>query len=242
MVWTGSQALIFGGAGGDMSATPIGGAVNPATGQWRTFPELEQFRGVAVTDAFWSGDRVILLGTQYQCDTFEPSGSFSPGQPGCERTNPFLGLLDPDSGELERIDDRVPPEVTTALANDVPMVWTGQELMWFETRGTKPTLLFDPIDNSVRPGAPPPCQTVEIASDGPPEYWGSPSVLMTCEDSTTAVYQPSANTWTVVPGTQDPVLYGPAVAWSDTQMFVWSGTALAVDNPTPNAGVLFTFG
>ena len=89
-VWTGSELLIFGGHGGDTSATPTAAALDPRTRSWRKLKAFDSIIGLGtVNGALWNGREAFVSGILHRPHVVD---------------RPILLAFNPKSGKLRQID------------------------------------------------------------------------------------------------------------------------------------------
>jgi hypothetical protein len=217
--WTGTELVVIGGSSGDALVKPIAAAVDPRTDSWRRLPGLNHLDGLLPSGAVWSGDRLFVAGLAYDCPQ---------GQP-CTSTPIFLAY-DVETDEAETIDLSAAPSPSIT-----PIGWTGTEV--FATGEDPASVVFyDPSTNMWLKGAPAPC-LVNTAGYRQ-TAWLNGRYVASCGRDALQVYDVASDTWKTIPAGRSPLnsREGSAIAWSGTDLIVWSGTVYRPGNPTPNSG------
>jgi hypothetical protein len=148
-VWTGSELIIWGGAGGSgEQMLRDGAAYNPATETWRMLPSSPLSRRENAA-AVWTGSEMIVVGGDDGAQTLADAATY-----------------DPSSNSWSRIASFPLEARTSATA-----IWTGSQLVVFGGRPSEATTnysdgaVYDPQDNrwSALPGLPVVTGTIEDA-------------------------------------------------------------------------------
>jgi uncharacterized membrane protein len=80
-VWTGRQALVWGGLTGAGVPPPHGEAFNPATNRWTALP-ASPLRGRADPTAVWTGRQMIVWGGDNKNGkSYTDGAAYTPGAP-----------------------------------------------------------------------------------------------------------------------------------------------------------------
>lgn len=219
--WTGTELVIVGGTLGDGLARPIAAAIDPRNDRWRRLPGFGFLEGLRPGGVVWSGDRLFVGGLAYDCS-----------QPGPCTIHPIFLSYDLSTDQVQVID------LTGAPASSVtPIGWTGTEV--FAT-GEDPTsiLFYDPASDGWRSGAAAPCP---VDSSGQTAFLGDRYVA-TCDGDALQIYDLASDAWEQVPAGRSPLnsREGSAIAWTGSDLIVWSGVAPRAGNPTPNGGKTIT--
>jgi hypothetical protein len=220
--WTGTELVIVGGTLGDGLARPIAAAIEPRTDRWHRLPGFGFLEGLRPSGAVWSGDRLFVGGLAYDCS-----------QPGPCTIHPIFLSYDLSTEQVEEIDLAGAP-----TSSVTPIGWTGTEV--FAT-GDDPTSIFfyEPASDRWRSGAVAPCPVVTSA--GQTAFLGDRYVA-TCGGDALRIYDLASDTWESVPAGRSPLnsREGSAIAWTGSELIVWSGVAPRPGNPTPNGGKTIT--
>ncbi len=228
-VWTGSEMVILGGHGGKNFSDPVAAAVDPRTGAWRLLPGLKDLVGLLPHQAFWDGREVLVSGSLALCP--EEGG-------GCSGSRPIFVAYDPKTDVRREIDlagtrfeDPNPPR---------PIGWTGTELLFAAYDEPSLAILgYAPATGTWRTGASTRCTPSD--SGYAQSAWLGDRFLGTCGDEL-LLYDVADDTWDVVDTDSSPLgtHYSSAIAWTGTELIVWSGGIEAPYNPTPNEGATIT--
>ncbi len=214
--WTGTELVIVGGTAGDGLAVPIAAAIDPSTDRWHRLTGFGDLLGLRPSGAVWSGDRLFVGGLAYECPPHGP----------CTISSAFFSY-DLTTDLVDRIDLASAPATSF-----MPVGWTGTEV--FGTGDDRASIVFyDPATDRWRTGAQAPCEVAErqIA------YLGDRYVAA-CGPDALQIYTLATDTWETVPAGTSPLnkRSGSAIAWTGTDLIVWSGIAPRTGNPTPNGG------
>ena len=223
-VWTGRELVVIGGSSGDGLVHPIAAAVNPRTRTWRRLPGLNYMDGLLASGAVWSGDRLFVAGSAYDC-------SPSP----CTPYPVFLGY---DMAT----DVAVPIDLSNAPSPSItPVAWTGTEVLATGLDQAS-VVLYDPATDTWRTGSPALC-----AMD-PGGYeqsaWLDGRYVTACGRDALQVYDVASDTWRTIQAGSSPLNHREesAIVWAGTDLIVWSGTVRRAGNPTPNSGTSIRLG
>jgi hypothetical protein len=216
--WTGSELIIVGGTLGDGLAQPIGARLNPSTDRWHRLPGFGYLHGLRPSGAIWSGDRLFVGGLAYDCS-----------QPGPCTIRPIFLSYDLGTDLVEEID-------LAPATSFTPVGWTGTEV--FGSGGDRTSVLFyDPATDRWRSGSPAPCD----AGERQVAFLGDRYVAACARDAL-QIYSLASDTWEIVQAGRSPLnsREGSAIAWTGSDLIVWSGVAPRTGNPTPNGGKRIT--
>ena len=117
----------------------------------------------------------------------------------------------------------------------MPVAWTGTEVL-ATGQDQASVVLYDPATDTWRTAAPAPC-----AMD-PGGYeqsaWLDERYVTACGRDALQVYDVASDTWRTIEAGSAPLNHreGSAIAWTGTDLIVWSGTVSRAGNPTPNSG------
>ena len=91
-----------------------------------------------------------------------------------------------------------------------------------------------------RAGASAPCAVSVDAQTA----WLGDRFVIPCGQDRLGVYDPATDTWQTVAAGPSPLNSrgGSAIAWTGTDLIVWSGIVDETGNPTPNSGSVITLG
>ena len=227
-VWTGTELLIMAGTLGDGFASPVAAAVDPADGSWRILQGLNGFPGLIASGAAWDGQRVFLAGSLYLCPE---QGS------GCTDQRAILLAYDPASDQVDEIDLTDAP-LGSSFA---PVGWDGNEVVFATSEGANVGIaLFDPATERWRSGSEAPCE-FDPSGYGQTAWLGDRYVTP-CGKDRLQIYDSGSNSWEVIMAGTSPFnsREGSAIAWTGTDLVVWSGVVARTGNPTPNSGSTIT--
>jgi hypothetical protein len=229
-VWTGARLLIFGGAAGDQLATPIGAALDPATGVWRLTKSVNELTGFVPSGAVWDGTEAFLLGNQSQCPQLGSA---------CQKYRPMFVSYAPKTNTTEQISLKDAPLSSDALKTLVPAAWTGSRVLFTDLSDTAaPVVTYDPATKAWDKGPPAPCASnPDVAGQ---TAWIGSQLVAPCGKSRLQLYDPASRTWTVLKSGPSPLnsRTSSAIAWTGSKLIVWSGVSSGTDNPTPNTGTM----
>lgn len=224
-VWTGSEMLVWGGAGLDGSAEqPMsdGAAFDPASGSWRLLPEAP-IEGRAYSATVWTGTEMIVWGGSQNGQMLDDGAAFDPG-----------------TGEWRVLSDS---PLSAAMTSGV--AWTGTEMFIIgglnDANGN--AAAYDPVADSWRdiadapgPNAPP----------FPTAVWTGEALLTIlgpngpAGPNQLASYQPDIDEWQIVQDAFVPAtLFGLPDDAPDTGNRTSVGIPLLADTELP---VLDRFG
>ena len=218
--WTGSELVIIGGTLGDGLARPIAAGVNPSTDRWHRLVGFEYLDGLRPSGAIWSGDRLFVGGPAYDCS-----------QPGPCTIRPIFLSYDLATDLVEEID--LAPALATSFT---PVGWTGTEVFGSGDDRTS-VRFYDPATDQWRSGGPAPCD----AGERQVAFLGDRYVAA-CGRDALQIYSLASDTWEIVQAGRSPLnsREGSAIAWTGSDLIVWSGVAPRTGNPTPNGGKRIT--
>lgn len=228
--WTGTELLIIAGTLGDGFASPVAAAVDPADGSWRLLDGLNGFPGLIASGAVWDGQRVFVAGSLYLCPE---QGSV------CTDTRPILLAYDPASDRIDEIDLADAP-LGSSFA---PVGWDGNEIVFsVSDEGEIGIEIFDPTTEVWRSGSDPPC-AFDPAIYGQTAWLGDRYVAP-CGNDRSQIYESGSDSWDVIVAGTSPLnsREGSAIAWTGTDLVVWSGIVHRAGNPSPNSGSVITLG
>ena len=207
-VWTGSEMIVWGGAGGVVLNT--GGRYNPSTDTWVATSTINAPTGRSLHTALWTGGEMIVWGGTDSFDYFNTGGRYNPTTDSWTTTS----TTNAPSGRYRH---------TAVLTGNQMIVWGGNDGFAYVNTGGK----YDPgTDNwttTSTTNAPSPRDShtaVSIGSDM--IVWGG-------EDSsdvsnTGGRYNPTMNSWTATSTTSVPsARYRHSAVWTGSVMIVWGG-------------------
>lgn len=222
-VWTGTEMLVWGGAGcqGACGGQGIrhqadGAAFDPSADRWRSLPP-SPLAARAGALAVWSGRELLvwggMVGDRFAADgaAFDPAANRWRSLPASPLTGQFAA-----------------PPGTVA---QVPGIWTGKEmLVWGQGAGVEspdPDLpagaAYDPADDRWRLLAPAPVAPRIVApvwTGREMLVWGGQSGSRYFDDG--AAYDPVFDRWRMLPASPLAARFTFAV-WAGAQMLVWGG-------------------
>ena len=218
LVWTGSEAILWGGMDHQPELPAFGVAFDPATGGWRELPEAPVPARQWHT-ATWTGEEMIVWGgTNLVATLGEELGG---------------AAYDPEADAWRAL-----PLAPTGGRSNHAAVWSGSEvLVW--GGDLVEGLAYDPVDDSWRVLAAAPVRSpVEVVA-----VWTGEALLAwggrVDEDATdTAVYDPAADTWRELPSSPLSDRCYAATAWTGTALFAWSGLPDCDAGMPPQDGAL----
>ena len=231
-VWTGTELLIVGGAAGDTFASPFAAAVDPDTGTWRLLDALNELPGLAAHGAVWDGSEVFLAGLRYLCPE---EGS------GCDESRPTFLAYDPADDAVREIDLTLAPVDPEDRGLLEPIAWAGGAVVFSSLDDPSAGLVsYDPARDDWTAGSAAPCAAGD--STYSQAAWLEDRFVLTCGEDQLQVYETSTDTWQVIDAGASPMSsrVGSAIAWTGTDLIVWSGTVESRGNPTPNDGAAIT--
>jgi hypothetical protein len=229
--WTGSELLIFGGHTGAV-ATPTAAAVNPRTGTWRTLRALNAVTGLALANgAVWDGREAFV------------SGNVSDRRGRIVRA--ILLAFDPKSGALRRIDLGKAPLDSGQRARLSPIAWTGAEVVFSTGRDPSSSSLgvvrYNPATGRWKKASAAPCA---LPATGTQVTWIGNRLAAACGTDGLQIYTPRTDAWRAIKPGPSPLnsREGSAIAWTGTDLILWSGAANRRGNPTPADGASLGLG
>ena len=230
-VWTGRRLLVMGGVAGDQLATPIGAGLDPKTGAWRPLGGINKLTGFVPTGAVWSGSEAFLFGNTSQCPQL---GS------GCQKYTPTFVSYSPSTDTAHRISLKGVPVDQQRLRDLVPTAWAGGTDVAFTTAldPRAGPVLYDPVSKTWRLGPRAPCEPAGPAYSQ--VAWVDSVLVAPCGRGRLALYFATSDAWRTLAAGRSPLnsSSSSAIAWTGTQLIVWSGTSRAAGNPTPRSGAM----
>jgi hypothetical protein len=219
-VWTGTEAIVWGGT----PLTRAGGRYNPATNSWLPTSAIGAPVGRTGHSAIWTGTEMIVWGGTIAGASVADGGRYNPGTD-TWRTMSASGAPTARSGHTA--------------------VWTGGRMVVWGATGDLSGALYDPITDSWAPmtstGAP------LITSDHRAAWAGSKMIVwggtylpppppgseggagICCPDYSTnagGIYDPATDSWTAIPTTGGPThRKDHALVWTGTELLIWGGAA-----------------
>ena len=226
-VWTGKELLVFGGHSGDVPATPTAAGLNPATGKWRELKALDAIAGLAVVNgAVWDGRQAIVAGQLYRA-----SNRFS---------GPILFTFDPKTNKVRRIDLSKAPLSAFQRMNLRPLGWSGSEIVFVAGAPSSATVVvrYTPATGRWRAAKAAACKLQGQI------VWAGGRLVTGCGADRVQIYNPSSDSWSTIKSRLSPLSSreGSAIAWTGTELIVWSGLTATRFNPTPGDGVSLVLG
>ena len=221
--WTGDELVIVGGSSGDALARPIAAAVDPRTDAWHRLSGLNTLDGLLPSGVVWSGDRLFVGGTVYDCPPQDPCTS-----------GPVFLSYDLATDQMEELDLTNAP-----AASFTPIGWTGGEV--FGTGDDASSVLFyDSEADRWRSGTAAPCALEDSASRQ--VAFLDDRYVTACGPDALQVYTLASDAWETSPAGHSPLnsRWASEIAWTGSDLIVWSGIARRTGNSTPNSGKAIT--
>ncbi len=218
-VWTGTEMIIWGGQGVNYSyGAPVlstGGRYRPRDDRWRltrsSMPPASRVRGHSTV---WTGTEMIVFGGINDVQISGPT-AYKSGAAFDPLTSLWTAL----------------PTWPGSFVRDHSVVWTGSEfIVWGGWQDGSPTSMgasYAPIDRrwTELPTSPIPTGRSRHAA-----VWTGRTMLVWGGDARIgayladgAEYDPSTQTWTMLPGSGLSARADQATAWTGTKMLVWGG-------------------
>ena len=215
---------MIGGNSGDAHADPVAGAVDPRTGSWRLLPGLDGYFGLMPSGAIWTGQEVFLTGTLALCPELGSA---------CSRRQPIFLRYDPETDQAREVDTTGAPFGRRRLSALIPLGWTGKAVVFSTQNDPSAGLVsYEPGSGKWRLAAPAPCRV------GAQAAWLGNRVAFPCGQRQVQVYEFGSDTWRTVTRGASPFnsRNSSAIAWTGTNLIVWSGMLTRPGNPTPASG------
>ena len=213
--WTGRELLILGGHTGQV-ATPTAATVNPRTGAWRELRSLKDVRSLASAQgAVWDGHEALVSG------------------------NGTLFAVNPVADTARAISLAPAPIDSRQRSHLNPIAWTGREVIfWAQAEMSSPigVVGYNPATGRwKKTGAAPCAGSSQVA-------WVGNRLIAACGTYGLQIYAPATNSWSTVRSGRSPLnsREQSAIAWSGTDLIVWSGAVHEPGNPTPAEGASIT--
>lgn len=187
-VWTGREMIVLAGFNSSEAGT-----FNPATGQWRTLPELPGHLQAPNPVAVWTGDRIVAV--------VQPDG---------QRLDAAPRIVSLAPGEEAWVDA---PAVSQG---NVVLAWTGSSLV--AAAGREALTLTDDGQRWQRIATAP----NGVGVGDTPAVWTG-SQLLLWESDTASVIDPGRQTWATTPSGDSTRRTQPAVVWADGVLLAWGG-------------------
>ncbi|MGZ4305226.1 MAG: hypothetical protein ACXVEW_06405 [Solirubrobacteraceae bacterium] len=218
-VWTGSELLIFGGHGGDTFATPTAAALDPRTGAWRRLKALDSIIGLGtVNGALWNGREAFVSGILYRPHVVDRA---------------ILLAFNPKSGKLRQIDLSKAPVTPRQRRQLDPVGMSGSELVfWAGGPSSSPVVRYNPTSDRWKRAAAAPCRPYRQIA------WAGARLIVACATDRLESYNPRTNSWNAMKPGPSPLnsRTSSEIAWTGSDLIVWSGVAAVRYNPTPDDG------
>lgn len=218
-VWTGSELLIFGGHGGDTFATPTAAALDPRTGAWRRLQALDSIIGLGtVNGALWDGREAFVSGILSRHRVAD---------------RPILLAFSPKSGKLRQIDLSKAPVTPLQRRQLDPVGRSGSELVfWAGGPSSSPVVRYNPTTDRWTKAAAAPCRPYRQIA------WAGARLVVACATDRLESYDARTNSWSATKPGPSPLnsRTSSEIAWTGSDLIVWSGAAAARYNPTPGDG------
>lgn len=218
-VWTGSQLIIWGGAGSTPAISAQGGSFDPRTDTWQTLPPTPISGRVAPVGT-WTGTEVLIFG-----------GTTASGQP------TDGAAYDPAKRTWRKL--RAAP-LGNLTDSGSYTVWTGSRMLAWGFFGTSPgtahadgsraVALFDPTSDKWSIGAAAPVEA-PLFGDA---FWTGKEMIVVGSDPGSATsgpppdiaiaYHPDTDTWTQLPPSPLPgARTNELAAWDGAELVVGGG-------------------
>ena len=220
-VWTGRELLIFGGHSGDSYASPTAAALNPATRSWRRLNALDPVVGLStVNGAVWDGREAFVAGVIYR-----PSSRVS---------RPVLLEFNPTTNKLHEINlANAPLNQRQRLQLD-PVGRSGSDIVFWTgtTSSSTPVVRYTAATGHWKSAKAAPCKPYGQVA------WIGDRLVAACGTDTLEIYSPRSDSWNTFNAGASPLNTSESsqIAWTATNLIVWSGVALERNNPTPSDG------
>jgi hypothetical protein len=225
--WSGSELAIVGGTSGDGFASPVAAAVSPTTGAWRQLGAINALKALIPNGAIWNGNQAFISGRRYTCP--------QQGSSCTDHKNVFFAY-DPAADTITSFDLSTAPVDPSERGSLAPVGWTGTEVALVV--GDDPStglIFFDPSAGAWRTGARPP-----FAAASSQRAWLGARYALPGVGGRLEIYDVAGDAWQVVQAGTSPMSSRDqsAIAWTGSQLVVWSGTTSAPNNPTKNTGAI----
>ncbi len=193
MVWTGTEALIWGGQNDSVENTAAGEpgfAFNPESGQWRELPAGPK-DGTFGAAAIWTGDELIIC---------------------CGQNSTSATAYSPDTDSWRVLPNSpISSEFTEA-------VWTGAVMLVTTPAGVAS---YNPTDNEWSSTTTPPTdlgRLRQVAWSGTEMFIWPAEVARTLSQG--LAYDPTNDSWRTLP---DPPAWpaAPSIAWTGSHLMIW---------------------
>ena len=177
--------------------------------------------GLRPSGAIWSGDRLFVGGPAYDCSQPDPC-----------TIRPIFLSYDLATDLVEEID--LAPAPATSFT---PVGWTGSEVFGSGDDRTRASCSTTRRPISGEAVGPAPCD----AGERQVTFLGDRYVAA-CGRDALQIYSLASDTWEIVQAGRSPLnsREGSAIAWTGSDLIVWSGVAPRTGNPTPNGGKRIT--
>jgi putative metal-binding protein/Kelch motif protein/thrombospondin type 3 repeat protein len=228
MVWTGSIAIVWGGA--PLATLPpsngnTGGRYNPVTDTWSPTSVGNNVPSPRESHvAVWTGSRMVVWAG------WAPSGNGNPLQSG--------GRYDPSTDKWFPVSLVNSPFVAHGIR--FVAVWTGSRMVaWADgDSGGRYDPVADTWSRMTAVGTPVGCGGINDANTA---VWsGSRMLVWRGCNGGKSMYDPVGDTWTAMTTVGEPESRtGQTVVWTGSRMIVWGGQATASGNPLLNSGARF---
>ncbi len=228
MVWTGTEAVIFGGA--PVSGKLMGGAYNPTTGAWRQVKTQGAPDAVSGHTAVWAGDKMIVFGGRDSARNISNRGAAWSASANAWTTLSTTGA---------------------PLARDAhTAVWTGSKMLVFggQTSTSAGSSgnggVYDPSNGSwlsfTTEAAQGRFEHASVWTGSEMLVYGGKSARFIFSLGAMAAYSPAAKAWRVSEGAaQAPASrMHPTAVWTGSSVIVFGGT-LDGGAATATGGVFF---
>jgi len=203
LVWTGTEAILWGGVDHQPEVPAFGAAFDPTTGGWRELPAAPVPPRVDHS-ATWTGEEMVVWGGENSAALYgEELGG---------------AAYDPETDAWRTL-----PLAPTGGREGHAAVWSGSEvLVW--GGDLVEGLAYDPSADGWRvlPAAPvrSPVDAVAVWTGEAMLAWGG---RVDADATDAALYDPATDTWRELPNSSLSDRCQAATAWTGTALFVWSG-------------------
>lgn len=212
-IWTGQEMIVWGGeSGGGGVTTNTGGRYNLATDSWIPISLVNAPSPREMHSAIWTGQEMIVWGG---CSSVTCSQVFNDG-----------GKYDPTTDTWTPI-----PSVSGITARHFHLAfWAGDKMLVWGGANDPQGMLFDPTTNTwtliSTVNAPTPTyQGAGVWTGDSMIVWGGcATVSCTSYVNSGGIYDPNADTWTLITTTNAPTSRrSHSAVWTGQYMIIWGG-------------------
>ena len=220
-VWTGRELLIFGGHSGDGYASPTAAGLDPATRSWRRLKALDPVVGLStVNGAVWDGREAFVGGVIYR--------------PPSRVSRPVLLEFNPTTNKLHEINLASAPLNQRQRLQLDPVGRSGSDIVFWTgaSSSSTPVVRYTPATGRWNSAKAAPCKPYGQVA------WIGDRLVAACGTDTLEIYSPRSDGWSTFKAGSSPLNSrgSSQIAWTATNLIVWSGVALERNNPTPADG------